>query len=104
MSIHGAQDRPVGGGSVLTDRKIDDWDKLMAEKRQQLGRWLDADQIVYKGDIGLRGLLGGVDVSLASQRQNERSRYTPKIRSCPSLGATSVDFSDSLPESSSLSP
>jgi hypothetical protein len=36
--------------AVLADRKIDDWSKLMAVKPEQLGRWLDADAIVY-GEI-----------------------------------------------------
>jgi len=40
----------VAVDAVLVDRKIDDWDRLMAEKPEQLGRWLDADAIVY-GEI-----------------------------------------------------
>jgi hypothetical protein len=36
--------------AVLADRGIDDWSKLMAVKPEQLGRWLDADAIVY-GEI-----------------------------------------------------
>jgi hypothetical protein len=35
---------------VLADRKIDDWNKLMSVKPEQLGRWLDADAVVY-GEI-----------------------------------------------------
>ena len=36
--------------AVLADRKIDDWNKLMSVKPEQLGRWVDADAIVY-GEI-----------------------------------------------------
>ena len=36
--------------AVLADRKIDDWHKLMSVKPEQLGRWLDADAVVY-GEI-----------------------------------------------------
>jgi hypothetical protein len=36
--------------AVLADRNIDDWNKLMSVEPEQLGRWLDADAIVY-GEI-----------------------------------------------------
>ncbi len=36
--------------AVLVDRKIDDWEELMSVKPEQLGRWLDADALVY-GEI-----------------------------------------------------
>jgi Putative bacterial lipoprotein (DUF799) len=36
--------------AVLADRGIDDWNELMSVKPGQLGRWLDADAIVY-GEI-----------------------------------------------------
>jgi hypothetical protein len=36
--------------AVLADKKIDDWDKLIAVNPEQLGRWLDADAVVY-GEI-----------------------------------------------------
>ncbi len=36
--------------AVLADRKIDNWEKLMAVQPEQLGRWLDADAVVY-GEI-----------------------------------------------------
>jgi len=36
--------------AVLADRKIDDWEELMSVKPEQLGRWLDADAVVY-GEI-----------------------------------------------------
>src|ERR1700693_4599175 len=40
----------VSVDAVLADRKIDDWDALMSVKPEQLGRWLDADAVVY-GEI-----------------------------------------------------
>jgi hypothetical protein len=40
----------VAVDAVLNDRKIDNWDALMAVKPEQLGRWLDADAVVY-GEI-----------------------------------------------------
>jgi hypothetical protein len=40
----------VAVDAVLADRKIDDWNKLMSVKPEQLGRWLDADTVVY-GEI-----------------------------------------------------
>ena len=40
----------VAVDAVLADRKIDDWNKLMSVKPEQLGRWLDADAVVY-GEI-----------------------------------------------------
>jgi hypothetical protein len=40
----------VAVDAVLADRRIDNWSKLMAVKPEQLGRWLDADAIVY-GEI-----------------------------------------------------
>ena len=40
----------VAVDAVLADRKIDDWNDLMAVKPEQLGRWLDADAVVY-GEI-----------------------------------------------------
>lgn len=40
----------VAVNAVLSDRGIDNWDKLMAVKPEQLGRWLDADAVVY-GEI-----------------------------------------------------
>src|SRR5271166_5702716 len=36
--------------AVLADRKIDDWERLIAVQPEQLGRWLDADAVVY-GEI-----------------------------------------------------
>jgi hypothetical protein len=36
--------------AVLADRKIDDWEKLVKVPPEQLGRWLDADAVVY-GEI-----------------------------------------------------
>jgi hypothetical protein len=40
----------VAVDAVLADRGIDNWNKLLAVKPEQLGRWLDADAIVY-GEI-----------------------------------------------------
>lgn len=40
----------VSVDAVLADRKIDNWDALMSVKPEQLGRWLDADAVVY-GEI-----------------------------------------------------
>jgi len=40
----------VSVDAVLADRKIDDWNKLMSVKPEQLGRWLDADAVIY-GEI-----------------------------------------------------
>ena len=40
----------VAVDAVLADRKIDNWNELMAVKPEQLGRWLDADAVVY-GEI-----------------------------------------------------
>lgn len=40
----------VSVDAVLADRKIDDWETLMSVKPEQLGRWLDADAVVY-GEI-----------------------------------------------------
>ena len=40
----------VAVDAVLADRKIDDWNQLMSVKPEELGRWLDADAVVY-GEI-----------------------------------------------------
>jgi len=40
----------VAVDAVLADRGIDNWNKLMSVKPEELGRWLDADAIVY-GEI-----------------------------------------------------
>jgi hypothetical protein len=56
--------------AVLADRKIDDWDKLIAVKPEQLGRWLDADAVVYGEIFKLRGLLGRADFGVARQCAN----------------------------------
>jgi hypothetical protein len=40
----------VAVDAVLADRKIDDWDELIAVKPEQLRRWVDADAVVY-GEI-----------------------------------------------------
>ncbi|HLI79899.1 MAG TPA: GNA1162 family protein [Candidatus Binataceae bacterium] len=40
----------VAVDAVLADRGIDNWNKLLAVKPEQLGHWLDADAIVY-GEI-----------------------------------------------------
>ncbi len=37
----------VAVDAVLADRKIDDWDELMAVKPERLGHWVDADAVVY---------------------------------------------------------
>jgi hypothetical protein len=42
---------PLGAiDAVLADRGIDDWNKLMSVPPEELGRWLNADTIVY-GEI-----------------------------------------------------
>lgn len=40
----------VAVDAVLADRGINNWNKLMSVKPEELGRWLDADAIVY-GEI-----------------------------------------------------
>jgi hypothetical protein len=64
---------------VLQDHGIDNWKKLMAVSPQELGRWLDADTVVYGEvlhyDAYYAFLLSGWDVGVKVQMVSTRDGH-----------------------------
>jgi hypothetical protein len=57
--------------AVLTDRGINDWNKLMAASPEQLRRWLDATAVFYEEILNYEGYWAGL---ISIRRLNARDK------------------------------